>query len=88
MAWGKDLFHEPSVKVPLIVCDPSPEADGARGTVCDELVETIDLVPTFIDALGGDLRAQSHRLEGRSLTRCAAKRRRNGATTPSASMTI
>ncbi len=63
----KDLFHEPSVKVPLIVCDPSPEADGARGTTCDALVEAIDLVPTFIDAVGGDAGGQSHRLEGRSL---------------------
>ena len=24
----KDLFHEPSVKVPLIIYDPSPEADA------------------------------------------------------------
>jgi arylsulfatase A-like enzyme len=63
----KDLFHEPSVKVPLIVCDPSPEADAARGSVCDELVEAIDLAPTFLDALGGDWLGQTHRLEGLSL---------------------
>ena len=63
----KDLFHEPSVKVPMIVCDPSPEADAARGTVCDELVETIDLVPTFLAWLGQDPAAEAHRLEGRSL---------------------
>jgi arylsulfatase A-like enzyme len=63
----KDLFHEPSVKVPLIVYDPSSAADGARGTVCDELVEAIDLAPTFLEVLGGDASAQSHRLEGRSL---------------------
>jgi arylsulfatase A-like enzyme len=63
----KDLFHEPSVKVPLIVCDPSPAAEAARGAVCDELVETIDLVPTFLAALGRDPAEQSHRLEGRSL---------------------
>ena len=24
----KDLFHDPSVKVPLIICDPSPQADS------------------------------------------------------------
>ena len=63
----KDLFHEPSVKVPLIVFDPSPAADTGRGTVCDELVEAIDLAPTFLEAVGGDPAAQSHRLEGRSL---------------------
>lgn len=63
----KDLFHEPSVKIPLIIADPSPEADAARGSVCDALVEAIDLLPTFLDCLGADPVAQSHRLEGRSL---------------------
>jgi arylsulfatase A-like enzyme len=63
----KDLFHEPSVKIPLIVCDPSPAADASRGGVCDALVEAIDLLPTFLDALGADPQDQSHRLEGRSL---------------------
>jgi len=63
----KDLFHQPSVKIPLIIYDPSPEADAARGTVCDALVEAIDLAPTFLDAIGGDAGEQSHRLEGRSL---------------------
>ena len=63
----KDLFHEPAVKVPLIVFDPSPAADSARGTVCDELVEAIDLIPTFLEALGADPAHQVHRLEGRSL---------------------
>jgi arylsulfatase A-like enzyme len=63
----KDLFHEPSARIPLIVCDPSPEADRTRGTVCDALVESIDLVPTFLEAVGADPAQQSHRLEGRSL---------------------
>lgn len=64
----KDLFHEPSVKVPMIICDPSAEADGSRGSVCDALVESIDLLPTFVDVAGGDAADLSHRLEGRSLT--------------------
>ena len=62
----KDLFHEPSVKVPLIVRDPSPAADAARGTQCDALVEAIDLAPTFLEIAGGAPRP--HILEGRSLT--------------------
>jgi arylsulfatase A-like enzyme len=61
----KDLFHEQSVKVPLIVYDPSPEADATRGSVCDELVEQIDLAATFIEAAGG--KVPSHIVEGRSL---------------------
>jgi arylsulfatase A-like enzyme len=61
----KDLFHDPSVKIPLIVFDPCKAADAARGTVCDALTESIDLLPTFIEALGGD--SQPHRLEGLSL---------------------
>ena len=63
----KELFHEPSVKIPLIIYDPSNEADVTRGTTCDELVEAIDLAPTFLEAFGGDPADQSHRLEGRSL---------------------
>ena len=61
----KELFHEQSVKVPLIVYDPRPEADGTRGTVCDALVESIDMVPTFVEAAGG--KVADHILEGRSL---------------------
>ncbi len=63
----KELFHEPSVKVPFIIYDPSGAADRVRGTVCSKLIEAIDLVPTFLDALGADPGGQSHRLEGRSL---------------------
>jgi arylsulfatase A-like enzyme len=63
----KDLFHEPSVSIPLIVCDPSAAAEATRGSVCDELVEAIDLAPTFLEVLGADPTEQSHRLEGRSL---------------------
>ncbi|MCH2564478.1 MAG: sulfatase-like hydrolase/transferase [SAR116 cluster bacterium] len=61
----KDLFHEPSVKVPLIIYDPSPEANATRGTVCDALVESIDLVPTFVKMAGGAPRDEH--LEGLSL---------------------
>ncbi|MBV7380317.1 sulfatase-like hydrolase/transferase [Maritimibacter dapengensis] len=61
----KDLFHEPSVKVPMIVYDPRPEADATRGTTCDALVEQIDLTATFIEAAGGEV--PTHIVEGRSL---------------------
>jgi arylsulfatase A-like enzyme len=61
----KDLFHDQSAKIPLIVIDPSNAADGTRGTVNDALVEAIDLAPTFIEFFGGT--PASHILEGRSL---------------------
>jgi len=61
----KDLFHEPSVKIPMIVYDPRASADGTRGTTCDALVESIDIVATFIDAAGG--KVPDHIVEGRSL---------------------
>jgi arylsulfatase A-like enzyme len=59
----KELFFEPSVRLPLIICDPSPEA--VRGATCNELVEAIDLIPTFLEALQQPL--PDHVLEGRSL---------------------
>ncbi len=61
----KELFHEMSVRAPLIICDPRPEADAARGKVCYELVEAIDLLPTFLEVAGAP--DAGHRLEGRSL---------------------
>ncbi|PRY24204.1 arylsulfatase A-like enzyme [Aliiruegeria haliotis] len=61
----KELFHDASVRVPLIVVDPSPEAEATRGTVSPALVEAIDLAPTFVEAAGGD--ARPHILEGHSL---------------------
>ena len=62
----KDLFHDASVRVPLIVYDPRPAADATRGTVSDELVEGIDLAPTFLEFFGG--KPKPHILEGRSLS--------------------
>ena len=61
----KDLFHDASARVPLIVYDPRTEADATRGTSCDLLVEAIDLAPTFVELMGGD--AKPHIMEGRSL---------------------
>src|SRR5262249_1343746 len=61
----KDLFHEQSAKIPLVVIDPWREADVTRGSECDALVEAIDLAPTFIDSFGG--KPPGHILEGRSL---------------------
>src|SRR5258705_5416661 len=61
----KDLFHDQSAKIPLIVIDPSEAANSTRGTVSDALVEAIDLAPTFIEFFVGT--PASHILEVRSL---------------------
>ena len=61
----KDLFHEPSVRVPLIVANPDPQCDATRGSVSSALVEAIDLLPTFVDFAGETVCRE--RLEGHSL---------------------
>ncbi|MEZ5845160.1 MAG: sulfatase-like hydrolase/transferase [Geminicoccaceae bacterium] len=61
----KDFFHNPSVRIPLIVFDPRRQADATRGTVCGALVESIDLAATFVEAAGGTV--PDHIIEGRSL---------------------
>jgi len=61
----KELFHEASARIPMIVVDPDASADESRGTINDRLVEAIDILPTCLDVLRADL--HPHRLEGRSL---------------------
>ena len=61
----KCLFHDCSVRVPLIIYDPSDATDSTRGTVCNALVESIDLAATFIDVAGGEV--PDHIVEGQSL---------------------
>lgn len=61
----KDLFHEQSVKIPLIIYDPREDANATRGTTCDALVESIDLAATFVEAAGGTV--PTNIIEGRSL---------------------
>ncbi|MEZ5658271.1 MAG: alkaline phosphatase family protein [Burkholderiaceae bacterium] len=61
----KDLFHEPVIRLPLIIYDPDERADVTRGTVCDALVESIDLAPTFLEVYGGA--PVPHVLDGLSL---------------------
>ncbi len=61
----KDLFHDCSSRIPLIIYDPRPEADTTRGQSCSDLIEGIDLAPTFLDYFGG--KKIPHIFEGRSL---------------------
>ncbi|HRK70607.1 MAG TPA: sulfatase-like hydrolase/transferase [Micropepsaceae bacterium] len=61
----KEIMFDDVMRIPLIIVDPSPEADATRGAASTSLVESIDLIPTFLDALNGD--AHAHLLEGVSL---------------------
>jgi arylsulfatase A-like enzyme len=61
----KELFHDASARIPLIVVDPRPAADASRGKKSPALVEAIDVVPTILDYFGGA--PASHVIEGRSL---------------------
>jgi arylsulfatase A-like enzyme len=61
----KELFHDCVQRVPFLLYDPSPEADGTRGAVDARFVEAIDTVPTILDALALD--PAEHLVEGRSL---------------------
>lgn len=62
----KDLFHDVSAKLPMIVFDPRSEADSCRGKQCEAFVESVDIIPSFIEFAGGKLHQE--RLEGKSLT--------------------
>ena len=46
----KELFYEAAARIPLIV--RTPTQDASSDSICDAPVEAIDLVPTFLDALG------------------------------------
>lgn len=61
----KDLFHDPSVKIPMIVVDPDAKADITRNTVNSDFVESVDIAPTFVEFAGGEICRE--RIEGCSL---------------------
>ena len=39
----KELFHDASARIPLLISDPDPSADATRGTTDARLVEAIDI---------------------------------------------
>ncbi len=61
----KELFYDTVQKVPFILVDPRREADATRGSVEARFAESVDVVPTVLDALG--IAPPAHRLEGASL---------------------
>ncbi len=48
---GKPHFYDAAIRVPMIVRDPSPEADATRGTSADGFAEGVDIAPTICSFL-------------------------------------
>jgi len=61
----KDVFFDQAARLPFIIFDPSPQADATRGQMCDALTGAVDMLPTFVESLGGS--PAWHWLEGQSL---------------------
>ncbi len=59
---GKIGYHDESFRIPLVIKDPSVRQRG--GTIDDAFTESIDVMPTIIDWLGG---AAPRSCDGRSL---------------------
>lgn len=49
---GKIGYFDQSYHIPMIIRDPSREADGTRGTLVEHFTETIDTMPTLLEWLG------------------------------------
>ena len=57
--WGKAGWWDPSFRIPLIVHTPN-----CKGQLIDQMTESVDLAPTIMDWLGGNIPADWN---GRSL---------------------
>jgi arylsulfatase A-like enzyme len=51
---GKIGYHDESFRIPLVIKDPSAPADSA-GRIEDAFTESVDLMPTMLDWLGGEI---------------------------------
>ena len=47
--FGKLGYFDESFHIPLIIRDPRPQADAARGRVVEAFTEGIDLMPTLLE---------------------------------------
>jgi arylsulfatase A-like enzyme len=53
LGWFDESYH-----VPMLVADPRPAADTARGTRIDAFTEAVDVMPTILTAMGADVPLQ------------------------------
>jgi arylsulfatase A-like enzyme len=52
---GKSGYFDESFRIPLIIRDPSPQADGSRSRIVDHFTETIDVMPTILSWVGAEV---------------------------------
>ena len=57
-ALSKFSYFDQTFHIPLIVRDPRPAARQTRGTVVDAFTESIDIMPTILDAIDVDFPMQ------------------------------
>jgi len=55
---GKLGYFDASYHIPLIIREPDPSADTARGTCIDAFTENVDLMPTLLERMGLAIPAQ------------------------------
>lgn len=48
--WGKEVFFDPAMHVPLVVRDPRRQADATRGRIVAELTQAVDVMPTILES--------------------------------------
>ncbi|HZC16720.1 MAG TPA: alkaline phosphatase family protein [Caulobacteraceae bacterium] len=55
---GKGGYFEGSYHIPLIIRDPRRGTDGGRGGRVSHFTENVDIMPTLIEAIGGEIPRQ------------------------------
>jgi arylsulfatase A-like enzyme len=53
--FGKQGYYDATFHIPLVICAPEAEANGARGTIVDDFTESIDVMPTILDWIGAEV---------------------------------
>ncbi len=56
--FAKYGYFDQSFHVPLVIRAPGADADPARGSLVDAFSEGVDIFPTILDAIGGDIPIQ------------------------------
>lgn len=49
---GKLGYFDESFRIPLVIRDPAPQANGRRGCIVEAFTETIDVMPTILEWTG------------------------------------